>query len=106
MEALLQKIVDIESGLATIDITGVPTVDTLVAQHLLKTATAITDARGPSAAVICTLVVSAKLQGMDLPAYLHYVLHRLADHPIIRTEALLPCAVAPQLRAARGSAVA
>lgn len=40
MEALLQQIVATRSPIAILDITGVPTVDTLTAQHLLKTVAA------------------------------------------------------------------
>jgi rsbT co-antagonist protein RsbR len=40
MEALLQQVVATRSPIAILDITGVPTVDTLTAQHLLKTVAA------------------------------------------------------------------
>jgi anti-anti-sigma regulatory factor len=41
METLLQAIVDQNADMAILDITGVPMVDTVVAQYLLKTAMAV-----------------------------------------------------------------
>jgi len=40
MESLLQQIVETGSGIAILDISGVPAVDSLVAQHLIKTVSA------------------------------------------------------------------
>ena len=58
------------------------------------------DAGGNSAAVLYTLMGSAKLNGIDPQAYLRHVLERIADHPINRIDDLLPWVVAPQLQAA------
>jgi rsbT co-antagonist protein RsbR len=40
METLLQRVVETNSEVVILDITGVPTVDTMIAQHLLKTVAA------------------------------------------------------------------
>jgi transposase len=57
------------------------------------------DGGGDSAAVIYTLIGSAKLNGIDPQRYLTYVLERIAAHPINRIDELLPWAVASKLRA-------
>ena len=48
------------------------------------------DAGGERAAIIYSLIGSAKLNGLDPEAYLRDVLTRIADHPINRIHELLP----------------
>jgi transposase len=58
------------------------------------------DGGGDSAAVIYTLIGTAKLNGIEPQAYLRHVLERIADHPINRIDDLLPWAVAESLKSA------
>lgn len=52
------------------------------------------DAGGERAAVLYSLIGTAKLNGFDPEAYLRAVLARIADHPINRIEELLPWNIA------------
>jgi rsbT co-antagonist protein RsbR len=86
MESLLQRIVDTGARIAIIDITGVPTVDTLVAQHLLKT------------------VAAARLMGADCiisgirPQIAQTVVHLGLDLSTVVTKATLADAFAVALQ--------
>lgn len=77
METLLQRIVETSSRIAIIDITGVPMVDTLVAQHLMKT------------------VAAARLMGADCiisgirPQIAQTIVHLAVDLGTISTKASL-----------------
>jgi transposase len=55
------------------------------------------DSGGERAAVIYSLIGTAKLNGLDPEAYLHEVLTRIADHPINRIDELLPWNIAATL---------
>jgi rsbT co-antagonist protein RsbR len=86
METLLRHIVETGSQIAIIDITGVPTVDTLVAQHLLKT------------------VAAAKLMGADCiisgirPQIAQTIVHLGIDLGGVTTKATLADALKEGLR--------
>ena len=58
------------------------------------------DGGGHSAAVIYTLLGTAKLNDIDPQAYLRYVLERIADQPSNRIDELLPWVVAEKLKPA------
>ena len=45
---------------------------------------------GQRAAILYSLIGSAKMNGLDPEAYLRHVLSRIAEHPINRIEELLP----------------
>jgi rsbT co-antagonist protein RsbR len=86
MESLLERIVDTGSAIAILDITGVPTVDTLVAQHLLKT------------------VAAARLMGADCiisgirPQIAQTIVHLGVDLNSVITKATLADAFAVALK--------
>ncbi len=86
MENLLQEIVRTGAMIAIMDITGVPTVDTLVAQHLLKT------------------VAAARLMGADCiisgirPAIAQTIVHLGVDLEDVTTKATLADAFATALK--------
>jgi rsbT co-antagonist protein RsbR len=86
MENLLERIVQTGSSIAILDITGVPTVDTLVAQHLLKT------------------VAAARLMGADCiisgirPQIAQTIVHLGVDLNTVTTKATLADAFAVALK--------
>jgi rsbT co-antagonist protein RsbR len=88
MESLLDKIVETGAAIAIIDITGVPTVDTLVAQHLMKT------------------VAAARLMGADCiisgirPQIAQTIVHLGVDLSAVTTKASLADAFSIALKRA------
>lgn len=60
------------------------------------------DSGGERAAAMYSLIVSAKLNGIDPQAYLRHVLTHIADHPVNRVDELLPWNLAAQLTVSTG----
>jgi transposase len=56
------------------------------------------DTGGDRAAIIYSLIETCKLNHIDPQRYLHYVLERIADHPVNRIEELLPWNLVAQLQ--------
>lgn len=56
------------------------------------------DSGGERAAIMYSLIGSARLNGIDPEAYLRYVLTHIADHPVNRVDELLPWNVADTLQ--------
>ena len=56
------------------------------------------DAGGERAAIIYSLLGTAKLNHIDPEGYLRYVLERIAEHPINRVDELLPWNIAEQIK--------
>lgn len=56
------------------------------------------DSGGERAAIMYSLIGSARLNGIDPEAYLRYVLTHIADHPVNRVDQLLPWNVADKLQ--------
>lgn len=54
------------------------------------------DDGGERAAAIYTLIGTAKLNDLNPEAYLHYVLERIADHPVNKIGELLPWNIVKQ----------
>src|SRR4051812_10288866 len=90
MESLLEKIVELHAAIAIIDITGVPTVDTLVAQHLMKA------------------VAAARLMGADCiisgirPQIAQTIVHLGVDLAMVTTKASMRDAFATALQRTGG----
>jgi len=86
---------------------GQAEIDNLIAERALRGVAlgrrnfmfADSDSGGERAATMYSLIGSARLNGLDPEAYLHYVIERIADYPVNRVDELLPWNVAAHLPA-------